>query len=157
MATKKVSTAIACRIVGLNRDRFNEYVAADQYTCAPKTVPGRTRLFDPDDLLTLMLFKRLMDDGYTVDKAGTISCAIGNIARCFPEERTISYVEDYFAGHGAAYLTKDVPDPSKWDDVTFSGTDIRKVTTFRIGKERDLVAHYTDEETSTYRDPSDEE
>lgn len=156
MAVKKVSTAIACRIVGLNRDRFNEYVAAGQYHCAPPTVPGRARLFDPDDMLTLFLFKRLIDDGYTIEKAGNIACAIGLVAKSHPEERAISYVETYFPG-GTAYITKAVPAPETWDEVVLSGMDIRKVTTFRIGKERDLVAHYTDEETSTFRDPSDEE
>ena len=157
MATKKVSTSIACRIVGLNRDRFNEYVAAGQYSCAPSTIPGRARMFDPDDLLTLFLFKRLIEDGYTIEKAGQIACEIGGVAKLNPAARAISYVEDYFIGRGHAYLTADVPAPETWDDVTFSGTDIRKVTTFRIGKERDLVAHYTDEETSNFRDPSDKE
>ena len=154
MATPKVSTSIACRIVGLNRDRFNEYIAAGHYGCAPSTVPGRTRLFGPDDLLTLMLFKRLMDDGYTVEAAGKIACAIGTVAQCYPEARAVSYVETYI-GSGTAMLTKDVPPAEDWDTVTISGCDIRKVTTFRIGKERDLVAHYTDEETNTFRDPAD--
>ena len=156
MAVKKVSTAIACRIVGLNRDRFNEYVAAGHYPCAPKTVPGRARLFGPDDLLTLMIFKRLTEDGYTVERAGDIACAIGTLAMSYPEARAISYVETYFHG-GTAMLTENVPDPKDWDTVLLSGTDIRKSTTFRIGKERDIVAHYTDEETNTFRDPSDEE
>lgn len=156
MAIKKVSTAIACRIVGLNRDRFNEYVAAGHYPCAPSTVPGRARLFDPDDMLTLFLFKRLIDDGYTIEKAGNIACAIGLVAKSYPEERTISYVETYFTG-GTPYVTSAVPKPENWDQEVLSGMDIRKVTTFRISKERDLVAHYTDEETNTFRDPSDEE
>ncbi|WP_343343383.1 MerR family transcriptional regulator [Sphingomicrobium sp. XHP0239] len=155
MATPRVSTAIACRIVGLNRDRLNEYIAAGQYACAPATVPGRARLFDPDDLLTLMLFKRLMGDGYTVEGAGRIACAIGNLAKVHPDARAISYVESYI-GSGHAMLSHDVPAADEWDDVLLSGTDIRKVTTFRIGKERDMVAHYIDEETSTFRDPSDE-
>lgn len=157
MAVRKVSTSIACRIVGLNRDRFNEYVAAGQYRCAPSTVPGRARMFDPDDLLTLFLFKRLIEDGYTVEKAGHIACEIGAVAKINPEARAISYVEDYFVGRGRAMLAGNVPDPSEWDSVLLSGTDIRKVTTFRIGKERDLVAHYADEETSNFRDPADEE
>ncbi|MEJ7777480.1 MAG: hypothetical protein WKF52_08910 [Sphingomicrobium sp.] len=152
MAVPKVTTPVACRIAGLNRDRFNEYVAAGHYGCAPRTVPGRARLFDPDDMLTLFLFKRLLDDGYTVERAGTIACAIGEVAKLHPEARAVSYVESYFRG-GHAHLASDVPAPETWDDVLFSGTDIRAVTTFRIGKERDLVAHYTEEERSIIGDP----
>lgn len=154
MATKKVSTSIACRIVGLNRDRLNEYIAAGHFGCAPATVPGRSRLFDPDDLLTLMLFKRLMDDNYTVEGAGSIACAIGEVARFNPEARAVSYLQTYFSG-GHAMLEKDVPPVADWDHVVVGGADIRKVTTFRIGKERDIIAHYTEEETATFVDPSD--
>ena len=156
MAVTKLTTAVACRVAGINRDRFNEYVAAGQYPCAPRTIPGRARLFDPDDMLTLFLFKRLIDDGYTIEKAGKIACVLGEVAKEHPEERFLSYVEDYFIGHGTAFRAKDVPDYEKWDDVLFSGTDIRKVTTFRIGKERDLVAHYTDEQRSIIGDPEAE-
>lgn len=148
MAVPKLTTIAACRVAGINRDRFNEYVAAGQYRCAPSTVAGRTRLFNPDDMLTLFLFKRLIDDGYTIEKAGDIACALGVVAKLHPEERFLSYVEDYFIGHGTAFRAQDVPAYEKWDDVLFSGTDIRKVTTFRIGKERDLVAHYTEEQRS---------
>jgi len=111
-------------------------------------------MFDPDEMLTLFLFKRLMDDGYTVEKAGNIACQIGEIAKYYPDERAICYVETYI-GSGSVALARDVPSPDQWDHVLFSGVDIRKVTTFRIGKERDLVAHYTDEEISNYVDPSD--
>lgn len=156
MAVPKLTTAVACRVAGINRDRFNEYVAAGHYHCAPPTVPGRARLFDPNAMLTLHLFKRLMDDGYTVERAGMMACAIGDVALQHPEERAISWVESYFKNHGMAFLTKDVPPPEKWDDVLFSGTDIRSATTFRIGKERDLVAHYTAEEASIIGDPEAE-
>lgn len=156
MPVPKLTTSVACRVVGMNRDRFNEYVAAGQYRCAPNTVPGRARLFDPDAMLTLFLFKRLMDDGYTVEKAGVIACAIGEVAKLNPEARAVSYVEDYFKGHGRAMLTSEVPMPDTWDKVLLSGTDIRKVTTFRIGKERDLVAHYTEEEQSIIGNPEED-
>lgn len=156
MPVPKLTTSVACRVVGLNRDRFNEYVAAGQYRCAPSTVPGRARLFDPDAMLTLHLFKRLMDDGYTVEKAGAIACAIGDVAKQSPEARVVSYVETYFTGHGTAMLTSQVPAPETWDEVLLSGTDIRKVTTFRIGKERDLVARYTDEERAIIGNPEED-
>jgi len=149
-----LTTAVACRVAGINRDRFNEYVAAGHYRCAPQTVPGRARLFDPDAMLTLFLFKRLMDDGFTVERAGGIACAIGEVAKQNPDARAISYVESYFPG-GHAFLPSIVPPPEEWDNVLFSGTDIRKVTTYRIGKERDLVAHYTEEQRAIIGDPDE--
>lgn len=157
MYPKKLTTAKACEVAGLHRDRFNEYVAAGLYNCAPKTVPGRARLFDPDDMLTLFLFKRFIDDGYTIEKAGNIACVLGEVAKQHPEERFLSYVEDYFIGHGTAFRAQDVPAYEQWDDVLFSGTDIRKVTTFRIGKERELVAHYTAQQESIIGDPFEAE
>lgn len=156
MAVRKVTTAIACRIAGIHRDRFNEYVAAGHYHCAPPTVPGKARLFNPDDMLTLFLFKRLMDDGYTVERAGGIACAIGQVAKEHPEARAVTWVESYFRNSGMAYLASQVPPPEDWDTTLLSGMDIRSATTFRISKERDLVEHYTDEEAAIIGDPDAE-
>ena len=143
----KLTTKAACNVVGLNRDRFNEHVAAGHFNCAPRTVPGRARLFEPDDMLALMLFKRLMDDGFSPEKAGDMACAIAHAAKFSPDARAISYVESFFSG-GTAVPASEVPPVADWDQVLFSGTDIRKVTTYRIGKLRDMIAHYTEEERS---------
>lgn len=149
----KLTTAAACRVARIDRDRFNEHVAAGRFGCAPATVPGRARLFDPDDMIALWLFREGMEDGLDASTAGYIACTVADAARQNPNARTISYVEDYFRGtgnssRGRAFPSEQVPSPQEWDSVLFSGTDIRKVTTFRIGKIRDMVAHYTDEERS---------
>ncbi|HYD32099.1 MAG TPA: hypothetical protein VEB64_14760 [Azospirillaceae bacterium] len=145
----KLTTMAACRVARIDRDRFNEHVAAGRFPCAPNTVPGRARLFDPDDMIALWLFRELMDDGFEAAKAGVIACAVANAAKQHPEARAISYVEDYFVPPtGRAYPSDQVPAASEWDRVLFSGTDIRKVTTFRVGKLRELIAHYTEEESA---------
>lgn len=141
----KLTTKAACRVARLHPDRLNEYIAADVYKCAPATVPGRARLFDPDDMLGLWLFRDLMDDGYSPSAAAEIACAVALAAKVQPEERAISYVQTYFTG-GTAVASSAVPESSEWDNVLFSGTDIRKVLTFRIGKTREMIAHYTEEE-----------
>lgn len=141
----KLTTVAACRVAGLDRDRFNEHVASGAYTCAPATTPGRARLFDPDDMVALFLFRSLMDDGFNAKRAGEIACTVALAARIHPEERSISYVESYFPG-GHAFPSAQVPNAENWDTTLFSGTDIRKVTTFRIGKLREMIAHYTEEE-----------
>lgn len=149
MMTPKLTTAAACRVARINRDRFNEHVAARAFKCAPDTIPGRARLFDPDDMIALWLFRELMDDGFDARKAGYIACTVGAAAKENPSENAISYVEDYFSGgHGTAHPASQVPPPAEWDSALFSGTDIRKVTTYRIGKLRQMIAHYTEEERS---------
>lgn len=155
MAVPKLTTAAACRVARLNRDRFNEHVAAGAFNCAPKTVPGRSRFFDPDDMLTLWLFRELMDDGFDARFAGAIACSVGEAARQHPEARSISYAQDYFGSRGHAFPADQVPDHSKWDEVVFSGSDIRKVTTFRVGKLREMIAHYTEEEFSVAGEPDE--
>lgn len=147
----RLTTIAACRVARIDRDRFNEHVAAGRFPCAPSTVPGRARLFDPDDMIALWLFRELMDDGFEASTAGYIACKVAEAARQHPEAPTISYVENYFRGardvsRGEAYPTDQVPLPEKWDSVLFSGTDIRKVTTFRISKLRQMIDHYTAEE-----------
>jgi hypothetical protein len=142
----KLTTKAACRVARIDRDRFNEFVAAGNFECAPQTVPGRARLFGPDDMLALWLFRELMEEGLNARKAGDIACAVALAARVNPDARAISYVQDYFGTRGHAFPADQVPSFEKWDDVVFSGTDIRKVTTFRIGKLREMIAHYTEEE-----------
>jgi len=152
----KLTTAVACRVARLNRDRFNEHVASGAFGCAPATIPGRARLFGPDDMIALWLFRELMEEGFNAARAGTIACAVGEAARANPEARSISYVQDYFNGHGSAFPADDVPAHAKWDEVLFSGTDIRKVTTFRIGKLREMIAHYSAGEAAIVGDPDAE-
>lgn len=147
-AIPKLTTTAACRVAKIDRDRFNEHVAAGRFPCAPDTIPGRARLFDPDDMIALWLFRESMDDGLDAVRAGRIACAVAEVARNNPDARSISYVQDYFGDRGHAFPADDVPDHSQWDSVLFSGSDIRKVTTYRIGKLRELIAHYTDEERS---------
>lgn len=144
----KLTTALACRVARLDRDRFNEAVAAGYFTCAPDTVAGRARLFTPDDMIALYLYRELAEDGYSREYAGRVACSVAEAAKANPDASAISFVEDYFGPRsGRAFPADQVPDQSTWDSVLFSGTDIRKVTTFRIGKMRKLIENYTEEET----------
>ena len=150
MADVKLTTAAACRVAGIDRDRFNEHVAAGRFPCAPSTIPGRTRLFNAEDMIALRIFREEMDEGRDAISAGLIACAVANAARQHPEARTISFVQSYFDKMGGhAFPADQVPGAAEWDNVIFSGTDIRKVTTYRIGKMRELIAHYIEDERNT--------
>lgn len=154
MARAKLSTAAACRVARIDRVHFNEAIASGAFGCAPATTPGRTRYFDPDDIIALYLFRELIEDGLKRDTAGRIACAVAQAARVNPEARAITYVQTYFGpDHGDAYPADNVPNSENWDNTLFSGTDIRKATTFRIGKMRELIAHYTEEERSHIGEP----
>ena len=152
--TPKLTVKAACKVAGIDRDRFNEHVAAGRFPCAPATVPGRTRLFDPDDMIALRLFRELMDDGFGAERAGRIACEVARAAKKNPTATAIAYVEDYFVPpSGNAFPADEVPPASEWARVIFSGTDIRKVTTFNIGKMREMIAAATEAERSIIGEP----
>ncbi len=144
----KLTTIAACRVAGLHRDRFNEHVAAGHFGCAPATIPGRARLFEPHDMIALVLFRELMEDGLDARKAGRIACVVAASAREKPAAANISYLEYSFGDGGYAAPVDELPPPSEWRDRRFSGREIRKVTTFRIDRLRDLIAQGIEEERS---------
>lgn len=140
IAMDKMTTVDACRKAGISRERFNEHVANGHFPCAPATVPGRARFFDPDDMVALWLFSDLLEsDNISAAKAGQIACAMAAAAKENRDAAVISYVETY-AGSASAHPASDVPSPDEWDRVTFSGSEIRKVTTFNIALIRTLIA-----------------
>jgi hypothetical protein len=147
--TPKLTTKAACRVADIDRDRFNEHVAAGHYRCAPRTIPGRARLFDPDDMVGLWLFRELMSDGFNAERAGAIACEVARAARVYPDVHTITYVSDYFQPFGGkAFPSEHVPSPAEWQKKDFSGTNIRKTMTFNIAHTRKILAHRTEEERS---------
>lgn len=89
----RLTTKAACRVVGIDRDRFNEHVARGDFGCAPDTIPGRARLFDADALLTLRIFSDLLEDGFPAKLAGRIACSVGQAAKDFPNEDEIIYYD----------------------------------------------------------------
>jgi hypothetical protein len=76
--TRKFKTqyraALACRVVNLDRVKFNDAVANKLYPCAPSTVGGSARLFTEEDLLPLYYFARLTEWGMPAGRAGRIAC-----------------------------------------------------------------------------------
>ncbi|BBC74405.1 conserved hypothetical protein [Altererythrobacter sp. B11] len=147
----RLATKIACRVVGLDRDRFNEHVAAGNFPCAPETIPGRARYFDPDDMIGLWLFKEFLDEGVDAPVAGRMACEIMRCARQHPDAPTISLVYHYFPSFEAVPSTV-VPEPSSWDEALLSGRDIRKVLTYRVSKLRQMIDHHTKVEINMHGD-----
>ncbi len=76
MTPQKARTAVAARIARIDRQRFNEIVAAGHYPCAPKTTKGASRVFGVDDLIALFLFARLAEHGFAPANAGQVACLV---------------------------------------------------------------------------------
>jgi hypothetical protein len=87
--TYRVRVALACRIARIDRDRFNEAVHAGNYPCAPAVLKGSTRIFDPEDLLSLYIYARLLEEAVAPKNAGELACLIGEQARMHPGEARI--------------------------------------------------------------------
>ncbi|WP_197462486.1 MULTISPECIES: hypothetical protein [unclassified Erythrobacter] len=142
----RLTTKAACRVARLDPQRLNEAIAKGDYSCAPETVKGRARSFDPDDMIGLWYFREFLEDGFSAKRAGERACILMEAAKAYPDARTLTLVLDYFYGPGRVYPSDQVPSADDWDTATISGTDIREARTFRIGKTRDMIAHYTEEE-----------
>jgi hypothetical protein len=82
-----VHSALACKIVQLDRLKFNDAVASGLYPCAPATKPGSSRIFDEDGLIPLYFFARLTEFGVTTAVAGRIACDIASSARAKGAEK----------------------------------------------------------------------
>jgi hypothetical protein len=88
----RFTVTFACRIAGINRDRFNEAVHAGHYPCAPTTTKGSRRLFDEDDLIALYTYACLLEEDFPARTAGDLACRILNQVRSFPEEILFNFV-----------------------------------------------------------------
>ncbi len=115
-------TALACKIVGLDRLRFNDAVANGVYTCAPPTAKGSSRLFDADAMIPLYLFARLTDFGITAGRAGAMACDVASTLKqdSYRDNDRITLVRgtrgEHFRGsapldHKGDLIVKEVYDP----------------------------------------------
>jgi hypothetical protein len=129
----KMTAAEACRVVGIDRDRFNEHVAAGRFQCAPATIPGRARLFDPDDMAALWLFRELMDDGLDAHRAGSIACDVAACAKRNPGARAVAHTR------GFAY-NRTVPAGAVSEAAALCGRSSRPVTVFDTAEVRAEIA-----------------
>jgi len=136
-----LTTVAATRVAGLDRQRLNEYISMGDYPCAPATTPGKARLFDPDDVLGLIVFKRLMEEGYSPSAAGKIACKVAEGSRQYPDASRV-YVRRGVLGSIRVY-SDDVQDPMA---LHADGLTTEKVTMFNLEHYRQFVAEGTQEQ-----------
>lgn len=90
----RVLTGSAIEIARVNRDRFNEAVAAGFYPCAPQTRAGVARTFSEDDILALFVFGRLCAFGLAAKEAGPRACRVLECVQENEREWSIRRAED---------------------------------------------------------------
>ncbi|KPL55486.1 hypothetical protein ABB55_27300 [Prosthecomicrobium hirschii] len=149
--TPSLTTVAACRVAGIHRDRFNEFVAAGAYRCAPSTTAGRARTFAPDDILGISIFRDLMADGMTAAAAGEIACAVAEAAKANPQALAISYVRTWQTAtgwtlDGTAHPTDELPAPAEWNSAGERKETITRMMTFNVSLLRDLIAKRIEKE-----------
>lgn len=96
----RVRAAMACRVVNLDRVKFNDAVASGAYPCAPSTRSGSARVFTEAELLPLYFFARLTEFGMPAGKAGAMACEMASRAsedHAEPATRII-YVQGQMGG-----------------------------------------------------------
>jgi hypothetical protein len=153
MGESRVTVIVACRIAGINRDRFNEAVHAGHYPCAPTTAKGSRRLFDEEDLIALCTYAFLIEEGLPARTAGDLACRILNQARSYPEETLFNFVrtddggEESIPGRNAEIKivsgkSSGRPDGSKSPVVSYRVFDIgniRKIVKQKIREESSVL------------------
>jgi hypothetical protein len=86
MYKSRFRAALACRIVGLDRVKFNDAVASGVYPCAPITTAGSARVFTEEQLLPLYFFARLTEFGVLASRAGYLACEVAGLTGTYGTE-----------------------------------------------------------------------
>lgn len=74
----------ACKVARIDKQRFNEAVAAGRYPCAPAVKKGGTRYFNQDDMVALFVYARLIEQDIPASVAGEIACDLRSKLNEFP-------------------------------------------------------------------------
>ncbi|SDK62501.1 hypothetical protein [Paracoccus chinensis] len=150
MTRIKVSSTVAAQIAGINKQRFNEAVAAGFYECAPRTAPGKTRMFDVNDVLALNVYRHLTEEGVIPAKAGPMTCELLHLLRAYPGHDRWLQVKDGFG------RTTWIPaDQFSANSEFISGVNIVSTRDWRIGDMLPRIIHEMEEAFYSVQHPDD--
>jgi hypothetical protein len=148
----QVRSAVAMRVVNLDRQRFNEAVANNYYECAPSTVAGSVRLFKEDDLVALFVFARLLELNVLPRRAGQLACELKSSLRDRNHNPSLNvvYVRGTTAGFfidASAYNPNHEADENKeypaagaiFLSMHFNISTIRRLIRERLEYERSIL------------------
>lgn len=137
----KLSAGAACRILGMEPDHLNVHISAGRFPCAPRTTPGKARVFDFDDMFALWLFRDRLGNEPNARTAGHFACLIAEKSRQHPDADLISIVRTS-SGHTSVHIATDLPSMPDWNNIDFpmSGMTILDVKTYNVKHIRALLA-----------------
>jgi hypothetical protein len=162
MAGYQIRSALATRLVNLDRLRFNEAVALGHYSCAPATLQGQSRIFDEDDLVTLYVFARLLERGFATRAAGNLACEFRSAMRTtnYAKAARIILCHDELSSYFTADLVavpngvEEKYNPDRKSDYAggrvvmtteFYVANIRQNLAERVARERKILGSEDDE------------
>lgn len=79
MQESTLTTADACEVAKIHRDRLNEAVARGDYPCVPPTRAGAARRFDAAGTVALCVFGLFVSRGITPSAAGRLACEVKSL------------------------------------------------------------------------------
>lgn len=132
----RARTKLACKIAGVDPDRFNEAVHAGNYPCAPVTTPGAARVFDIEDMVALRVYSRLLDQEIPPRRAGHMACGVLGVLREHPGASRV--IEVITAMSGRQYMRAEDFDR---EATRMSGLSIMEVREFRLDGIRANIMH----------------
>ncbi len=140
----KIRTDLACKIAGIDRNRFNEAVSANHYPCAPFTPVGVTRKFEEFQTIALAVYGGLLNRGLSPQMAGRISCEIQDQLRRHPDEDEIVILQT------VSGTLEGLPGSKAKGDLRFYGGEtVLSEERFKIANVREYVRRQIKEELST--------
>lgn len=133
--------AFAAEIAKIDKQRLNEAIAEGFYPCAPATKRGSTRTFDVQDIITLIVYRHLLDEGMVPRCAGPVACGLRELLSRAPDAQTVYHVKDGFGQ--THWLTDTEFSPSQ--DILMC-TNIVSARQWRFDWMREYVTHRLNEE-----------
>ena len=111
--------SVACLVAGIDKQRFNEAVAAKRYPCAPEVPRGGTRTFNKHEMIPLFIYARLVEQGIPPSVSGEIACAAKQKLDQNPEAEEIRVPRYKEEGQTPPEL-QDVRPPMKGESYSVS-------------------------------------
>lgn len=148
MTKLRATTALAADIARIDRQRFNEAIAAGFYPCAPETIAGRARSFNLEDLIALTVYGHLLREGVTPRHAGAAACGLRSfLVECPGTDHALQVVGNFGAHLGpVSWVRPEIFEGAKAAS-RISGAQIVYVRNWYIGPMREaIISRLTEED-----------
>lgn len=119
----------ALDLAGIGYDRFREYLTRGYYRAAPRTTRGIWRPWGENDVVALVVFKRMMLDGLNPKEAGPIASELRILLEEHPTANRVLQVYSVFGFEHWQLAEGFDPDQAIWTEY---GTVAPTVESWRV-------------------------